>query len=129
MQQQTIPLIPEKQPSAAEGRKKATQGHSPTEDLVFFNMSSLSSTLSSSEMQQKMYFGIAEFRDEPTELWRAHCWASSVRTTSGQFAHFLAESPQAGGPIFPSDFIKFLCGSKSCDDEHVGLVQSVGYDY
>ena len=83
-----------------------------------------------------MHFGLGEFRDNPRELWHSHAWRSSLRTTSGRFAHYVS-----GKPIFPSDIISFRCYDPSCpsgcyylsatakERQHVGRVYSVGKDF
>jgi hypothetical protein len=59
-------------------------------------------------MFQQLHQGMAEYHDAPTELWHSHAWASSIRTTAGQFAHYSSKQP-----IFPSDFIMFRCNAES----------------
>jgi hypothetical protein len=56
----------------------------------------------SSELADRMHFGMAEYVDQPTELWHTRAWGSSIRAVSGQFA-----STSAGHVIFPSDFVSF----------------------
>ena len=36
-----------------------------------------------------MHTGLAHFVDEPEELYHSHSWASSIRSTSGEFAHII----------------------------------------
>lgn len=57
-----------------------------------------------------MHIGLGEFRDAPTELWHSRCWTSSVRTTSGEYAHYSSDNT----PIFPSDFISYRCVNTEC---------------
>ena len=79
-----------------------------------------------------MHIGFGEFRDNPTELWHSHAWRSSIRTTSGQFAHY-----RSGKPIFPSDFVSFQCYDANChygcansnQRQHFGRVHSVGKEF
>jgi hypothetical protein len=75
-----------------------------------------------------MHIGMAEFVDSPTELWQSHSWAASIRTTSGQFAHY-----SSGETLLPSDFINHNCGEKDCkcgnsEYVHIGRVYEVGID-
>ncbi|KAI0483356.1 hypothetical protein GGR56DRAFT_663844 [Xylariaceae sp. FL0804] len=62
-----------------------------------------------------MHFGIAALVDNPTEAWHSTQWASSIRTTSGEFAYY----PVTGGdsprdPIFPGDIIEYQCAHTAC---------------
>ena len=110
MRKKSIPLIPEKLATETATRKALGIEHSiPHEDLHFFDPSTLFKTFLSSDITKKMHIGFGEFRDEPTELWHARCWLSSVRTTSGEYAHY-----PDGEPIFPSDFITFHCMDTNC---------------
>jgi hypothetical protein len=83
-----------------------------------------------------MHFGLGEFRDNPTELWHSHAWRSSIRTTSGQFAHYTP----SGKPVFPSDIVFYRCHDHDCprgcsrdpvsnQHQHLGRVYSVGRDF
>ena len=128
MSKKSIPLIAAKLATDTATRKVlGIEGGIPHEDLHFFDPSSLFKAFLSSEISQKMHMGMAEFRDEPTELWHARCWSSSVRTTSGQYAHY-----PDGEPIFPSDLITFHCidGTCACSQGdgkmHFGRVSGVG---
>jgi hypothetical protein len=128
MRYQSIPLIPEKLATETASRK-AGPDQIPRENMYFFDPQTLFQAFMSSDIVKKMHIGMAEFRDTPTELWHSHCWASSVRTTSGQYAH----CPD-GTPIFPSDFLLFCCNDIDCpcqtgQDMHIGRVYSVARDY
>jgi hypothetical protein len=60
------------------------------------------SILSSNLAAEKMHFGMAEYVDEPVELWHSRSWGSSVRAASGDFARI-----PDGSIIFPGDFVEF----------------------
>ena len=84
-----------------------------------------------SDVRKKMHSGLAHWIDSPYELWHSHSWASSIRITSGEFAHY-----PDGEPIFPSDFVRFqcyktlcMCNIGSCHNLHIGRVTSVGRDF
>lgn len=65
--------------TSAESRKKAIEGHTPTEDLVFFDLKHVLQTfLSADDVRRKMHVGLAEFRDTPSESRHSQSWASSV---------------------------------------------------
>ncbi|KAL8802829.1 MAG: hypothetical protein Q9200_006455, partial [Gallowayella weberi] len=127
----SIPLLPEKLPSM-KASLKASQPN-PTENLYFFDPPHLFSTfLSSPVLRNKMHLGLAEFVDSPTQLWHSHAWASSIRTSSGHYAHI----PATNETIFPSDFVQHRCLVPDCqcqqgdqDQLHLGRVFEVGKDY
>jgi hypothetical protein len=59
--------------------------------------------LSSKLGTQKLHLGMAEYSDNPVELWHSHAWGSSLITTSGQYA-----SSSITKDIFlPGDFVEF----------------------
>ena len=45
---------------------------------------------------------MAEYVDEPVELWHSRSWGSSVRAASGDFVRI-----PDGSIIFPGDFVEF----------------------
>ena len=69
---------------------------------------------------------MGQFRDSPTELWHSHSWHSSVRTTSGEFAHLQNEEKS---PLFPSDWISFICHDQTCKLQHAGRIYGVATDH
>ncbi|KAI9688924.1 MAG: hypothetical protein M1820_010214 [Bogoriella megaspora] len=60
-------------------------------------------------IRAKMHFGMAILVENQTELWHSNSWASSIRTTSGDFAHFTT-----GEPVFPSDIVLYKCNDMHC---------------
>lgn len=128
LRQKTIPLKVEKLPSLRPSLKDSE--FSPSETLYFFDPVHLFSTfLSSPQIIAKMHVGFAEFVDSPTQLWHSRSWSSSIRSTSGQFAHY-----SDGQPIFPSDFVQYQCVDLSCrcqdkSSTHLGRILAVGKDY
>ncbi|OXV08616.1 hypothetical protein Egran_03621, partial [Elaphomyces granulatus] len=72
------------------------------EDLYFLDPTHLYKAFMSSDIAANMHSGMAEYHDFPSELHHSPCWASSIRTTSGCFAHY-----PNGSPIFPSDFVQY----------------------
>jgi hypothetical protein len=136
LRKKAIPLIPEKLASETATRK--AQGHAyalPREDLYFFDPKVMFARFLASDITKNMHFGMAEWHDDtPTELWHSFSWASSIRTTSGEYAHY----PATGYPIFPSDFVAFRCADLECSchdvqinspDMHIGRVHSVARNY
>lgn len=125
LRKKSIPLQAVKLSTLAAGNKgkmiDATVIN-PVEDLYFFNPIDLFHCfLSSPDLCSKMFIGLGQFVDTPSELWQSNAWLSSIRTTSGQFARYSeAESPQCL-LIFPSDFVWYLCTSMGCGCERPGL--------
>ena len=74
-----------------------------TSEQHWYNPVSLfHSILSSNLAAEKMHFGMAEYVDEPVELWHSRSWGSSVRAASGDFVRI-----PDGSIIFPGDFVEF----------------------
>jgi hypothetical protein len=102
-----------------------------TEDLYFFDPIHLFQSLMNSKITERMHLGLAQYRDNPVELYHSRCWNSSIRITSGEFAHY-----KTGSPIFPSDCITFRCLNPQCKAclsmssyGHIGQVLGIGRDY
>ena len=110
-----VPLVKEKLPSSVGG---AAVPKVPTEDLIFFNPIQLFHRILSSQLQSKFHRGLAIFKDAPRELWEADGWASSVRTTCGEYAHIAS----TGEPVFPSDWIRW----QTAEGPRFGRVCGVG---
>ena len=132
MRTKRIPLISEKLATATSTEKaKGNKGGIPRESLHLFDPAFLFRTFTSSDIADKMHIGLAEYRDFPTQLYHSRCWSSSIRTTSGQYAHF---NNGEGDPIFPSDFVRYQCHDAECvrclgENWHIGRVMSVTRDY
>lgn len=83
-----------------------------------------SAILQSQERMKTLHFGMAEYSDNPQELWHSRAWGSSVCSVSGQYA--LSRHNQV---IFPADFIQFpSMASTLFDKVHYGRVTFVGVD-
>ena len=135
MRKKSIPLEAEQLAKDKAAARSSSQRPNQ-EDLYFFDPIGLfTAFVRSEQLRNKMYFGLGEFRDNPVELWHSHAWRSSIRTTSGQFAHYAS-----GKPIFPSDVVFFRCHkldcARGCSDassteqrQHIGRVQSTGKDF
>lgn len=86
-----------------------------------------------------MHTGLAHVVDEPAEFHHSRCWASSIGTTSGRYAHFKDGAANDGQPIFPSEIVYYWRQDDDCwlncqeqDDlfqVHIGRVIGVGHDY
>ena len=110
-----VPLAKEKLPSSVRGKAVPQV---PTEDLIFFNPIELFRRILSSQIYSKLHRGLAIFKDTPRELWETDGWASSVRTTCGEYAHITT----TGEPVFPSDWIRWQTAEGPC----FGRVCAVG---
>lgn len=120
MRKAEIPLRVEKLPTERATRKLDEQqrtGKEITADLHFVDPFSLFKTFLTSDVANAMHSGLAHFVDEPNELYHSHSWASSVRTTSGQYAHVIGYVVDDEGVaydakqdvVFPSDFVLYCC--------------------
>ena len=63
---------------------------------------------------------------EILEPWQARWWGESIRTTSGRCIF-----DQAGKPLWPSDFIEYVCTDSRCNCEplHLGRIIYIGLDF
>lgn len=76
--------------------------------------------LSATTLQEKMFFGMAHYVDEPTELWESQAWGSSIRTTSGDICY-----TRTGNLIIPGDIVRI----KAASPYKIGRVTFVGRDH
>lgn len=135
MRSKKIPLVPAKLPSMKANLKANPTSGPPMETLYFFDPKALfAAFLACPSIKNKMHIGLGHFVDSPSELWHSDSWLTSIRTTSGQYAHLPRASPSDPLlPIFPSDFVYFTCGQLSCmcreTTLHLGRVHAVGRDY
>ena len=125
MRKQSIPLQ-----HAQQSRQKTE------EDLIFFDPVDLFKSVAASNIAHTLHLGLGEFHDshQQDELFKSSCWTSSIRTTSGEYAHY-----PSGQPVFPSDFASFRCSQRppfctACPSSttgyfHLGRVLGVGRDY
>lgn len=158
----SLPLLELRQRSIILDPDVLPTSHTPRPDRIFFlNPSQLfERIISSSEMigaNGKIYTGLGKFVDSPQEPWESRAWLSSIRTTSGQFAHYpttaintctppathrntalTQNEARAGDPVFPSDFVQYSCKDSQCACHslndvagilHIGQVIAVGFDH
>ncbi|KAL7818066.1 hypothetical protein V8C44DRAFT_211757 [Trichoderma aethiopicum] len=109
MRKAEVPLRVEKLATEQASRKAEQQGKAITADLYFIDPYSLFKAFLSSDVANNMHTGLAHFVDEPTELFHSHSWASSVRTTSGQFAHVLGDKTDKDGQPINLDYRSDYC--------------------
>ena len=149
MRKVEIPLKVQKLPTDTATRKrdfkgKAKQGKNDMKQEVvmstlhFIDPTSLFQSIVSSDILSDMHTGPALFVDEPTELFHSHAWASSVRASSGKYAH-LKFGDKNGAAVLPSDFVYYRCLDEFCACQylgefsplkawHIGRVYGFGFD-
>ncbi|KAK3403030.1 hypothetical protein B0T20DRAFT_449951 [Sordaria brevicollis] len=117
--------------------------------LTFFDPPTLFRNIVASDIGNRAHSGPGHFVDLPREFYESHAWLSSVRTTSGRYAHIILKSSdnddneENGPPIFPSDWVFYRCTKLpercplACNnvpdsrvhlDAHIGRVYGVGLD-
>ncbi|KAI1131426.1 hypothetical protein F5Y10DRAFT_262185 [Nemania abortiva] len=126
-------------PTAAELRLLALDLPKITMNLTFFDPISVFKNFIASDIVKGSYSGPGTFVDNPTELYHSNAWLSSIRASSGHYAHVSVEG-QPGPAIFPSEFIYYWCTDVNCfcqaiseDSEdirniHIGRVIGFGWD-
>ena len=128
LRKRQIPIMSGKLPTLSAAEKNFVE--SATCWMHFQDPIALLEGLARSQtFQRKMHRGMAHFVDNPSELWESHAWASSIRTTSGEFALYPNDEP-----IFPSDAVMYQCDDTSCpcisgSNIHLAQVNSVAKDY
>ncbi|KAM5349631.1 hypothetical protein ACJ41O_006136 [Fusarium nematophilum] len=116
-----VPLKAEKLPTIAPADKTAAEpADGPTAKMHFFDPTDLFKTVLSSQLKHSLHLDMAHFVDRPSELYHSRAWASSLRTSSGNYAHFINSDGGAGDAIFLSDWVYFSCDDPDC--------QCVSYD-
>ncbi|KAJ5146644.1 uncharacterized protein N7515_001208 [Penicillium bovifimosum] len=103
-----IPVIPSQLPTLSPNQRHLNQQY--MKNLYIIDPIPLITRLLHSPMfQSHMYKGLAELVPRAGELWQSLSWASSIRSTSGEFAQYPDHSP-----IFPSDIVRYRCRSREC---------------
>ena len=116
-----LAVIIEKQPSLPQREKGQRQIIERQAWQYWYEPLDLIRTiLSATFLREKMFFGMAQYVDEPTELWQSHAWGSSIRSTSGEVCH-----TQRGALIIPGDIVKI----RSAAAYRIGRVTFIGRDY
>jgi hypothetical protein len=124
-----VPLIPEKLPTLPNGQKAdIPAGVLPKGKVTFFDpVPYFTTLLSAPSIIDRVHFGMAGLVDCPKEFWHLNSWASSIRAAGNDHAH------HNDAPLFPSDFIDFVCGDTPCSCNngrpHFGRVHSVWRDH
>jgi hypothetical protein len=147
MRKVTVKLIAEKLPTLPASQKPEDPSqHVDTEagaekriltkDVYFLDPEHLFTTLFTSLVGDMVYRDIAVLVEEDlrTEIYHGLSWATSIRTTSGNYAHYINEHGETEGVIFPGDFIYYVCNNQICKcqawdaplgDLHIGQVHAV----
>ncbi|KAI4657368.1 uncharacterized protein J4E79_007441 [Alternaria viburni] len=119
-----LPAVPMRSRILELDRSQLPTRATHTEKMLLFDMKELFKCMLQSKSMRssdRMFVGMGQFVDNPTELWHSPCWLGSVRTTSGQYAHL-----KDGSPIFPSDYIWWSTDRDS--SQHLARVRLVGVD-
>ena len=114
-------VIIEKQPSLPQRQKgKRPQRVERLSWQYWYDPIELVRTiLSAKYLKEKMYFGMAHYVDEPTELWHSFAWGSSIRAVSGDVCR-----TRVGTLIIPGDFVRIRAAPY-----RIGRVLFIGRDY
>ncbi|KAL8915964.1 MAG: hypothetical protein Q9208_008764 [Pyrenodesmia sp. 3 TL-2023] len=116
-----IPVIIEKQPSFAM-TDKSLGVIRKTSWLYWYNPINLVRfIIDAKKLTDKMYFGMAQYVDEPTELWHSQAWGGSIRSTSGDIARSFG-----GDLLIPGDIVRFEHLEEECS---YGRITFIGRDY
>ena len=142
-----VALQPEKLPTERASRKSDEGVLTVKGDFYHIDPYGIFTSLLASDLAKRMHFGLAHFVDKATDLFHSHSWASSVRTTSGQYAHVIRKQTDVRGneievydhAVFPSDFVLYKCSNGECvcktastsnaDNAHLGRIYGVGKDF
>ncbi|KAF5671852.1 hypothetical protein FCIRC_8597 [Fusarium circinatum] len=115
MRHVNVPLKAEALPTMAPSDKdKQQEVDNPMAKMHFFDPVDLFKRVLSSQLANQLRLDVAFFVDDPKELYHSRAWASSVRTSSGHYAHFVDADGELGDPIFPSDWVYWCCGDPAC---------------
>lgn len=117
-----LPVIIEKQPSLPQRQKGlARQRIERLSWQYWYDPVDLIRTiLSATRIRDKMFFGMAQYVDEPLELWHSRAWGSSIRTTSGEVCRTCK-----GQVIIPGDLVRI----RTTSTWRVGRVIFIGHDH
>ena len=116
-----LDVVITKQPSL-EQRKKGARRHTIQRmawQYWYDPLDLIRTILSATYLTEKMHFGMAQYVDEPTELWHSLAWGSSIRTTSGDVCY-----TKAGAMIIPGDMVRIRC-----PPFRIGRVIFIGHDF
>lgn len=93
----------EKQPSLPQREKSMERQRIERMSWMYWYdpLDLIRTILAATNLQDKMYFGMAQYVDEPTELWQSNAWGSSIRTCSGEVCY-----TQTGSLIIPGDIVR-----------------------
>ena len=102
LMRKAITVNMEKQPSMPSRDKNL--GHIIRDVWIYWYdpLDLVRNILSARFLVTKMHFGMAEYSDNPTELWNSRAWGSSIRAASGDNAYTREEEL-----IIPGDIVRF----------------------
>ncbi|KAL8960366.1 MAG: hypothetical protein Q9193_002916 [Seirophora villosa] len=83
MMRKAIEVTIQKQASFGRTEKKKSIVRKTSWMYWFDPIDLVHNILKATKLKQQMHFGMAEYHDQPTELWHAKAWGTSIRATSG----------------------------------------------
>lgn len=134
--QQDIHVVRVQQPTISTRDRKPTKAVR-RRMFLFAVIQLITFLLQSLVFMKKIHIGMAHFVDRPTELWHSKAWASSIRTSSGEFATWSSSSESQEESLLPSHVISYRCENPDCSlcnsqpvaIYHLSRIVQVGKDY
>ena len=116
MRQAQVPLIPEKLSTEQASRKLKENGKTGPiiADLHMIDPVNLFIRFLAYNVSKNMHKGLAHFVDMPIELFHSNSWATSARTTSGEFAHIIDAEGYEVDMVLPLEFALYCCTLENC---------------
>lgn len=123
--QKEVAVVNAKMPSlSAQERARITKEKRPM--FYLDPVANLINHLKDADFEKINHVGIAEFVDNPKEMWQTHAWASSVRTSCGDLSCYRNTTDK----IIPSDIVEFECQQMACvcarSGNHIGRIIEIG---
>ena len=126
LMRRAIKVTIEKLPSLAEkqkGRRQRERIERLAWQYWYEPLDLIQAILSATKLCEKMHFGMAQFVDEPTELWHSRSWGSSIKSTSGDVCYTSNHNI-----IIPGDILEIL-SPHSAPLYKYGRVTFIGRDF
>ncbi|KAL8755627.1 MAG: hypothetical protein Q9184_004742 [Pyrenodesmia sp. 2 TL-2023] len=102
MMRKALPVVIQKQASFSKKEKNKGAIRKSSWMYWFDPVNLVQDILRATKLRDRMHFGMAEYRDKPTELWHARAWGSSIRSSSGDVVY-----DRDGEMLIPGDVVMF----------------------
>ena len=104
LMRKSIPVLINKQSSLlAEDKIKTIQSMKRISWQYWYDSFNLTERiLSITKLCEKMYFGMTQYQNQPTELWHSWAWKAFICATSKEYAYTLDTKP-----LFSEDLVQF----------------------